>query len=65
MTYDVPIEVKDVAKSWAIFAWCHDRGWRMEKDYLYVTPLYASEKWDYKFKFKCSEDATLFALRWS
>ena len=65
MTYDIPIKVKDVAKSWAIFDWCHDQGWKMERDYNYTTPLYANEKWDYKFKFRRSEDATAFALRWS
>lgn len=63
--FTVEIKVKDTAKSWAIFDWCNDQGWQMEKDYNYATPVYAYTDWDYQFKFRRSEDATHFALRWA
>jgi len=65
MTYDVKISLKRSEVLPDVFDWLLDKDLNHIEDWTYTKPDYFKDDWDFTFQFQRSEDATIFALRWS
>jgi hypothetical protein len=63
MTYNVEIKVKPTDVLPDVFDWLENNNLYFFTDWSF-TRLESVNDCDYTFKFKRSEDATIFALRW-
>ena len=65
MTYDVAVKLKPQDVLLDIFDWLENNNLYFSADWDFTRPDYFKGDWNHTFKFKRSEDATLFALRWA
>ena len=64
MTYSVTIQSKPEINLPDIVDWLDDHDLHLGADWYVTKPDYFKNDWNYTFKFKRSEHATIFALRW-
>ena len=64
MTYDIVIPPESKFELPKMIDWLVENDLRMYKDWDVITPDYFKNDWNHTFKFKRSEDAAFFALRW-
>lgn len=65
MTHDVAISLTREQVLPDVFDWLFNQDLIHVKDWDFTKPDYFKDDWDYTFKFKHSEHATMFALRWA